>query len=311
MNKKLILIISAVILLIATVSIAFFQGKDKKIIVGHSGGPLLGTLYLAKEESEWKSTFDDTKFNTSSDTAYALLSGDIDFGFVETSKISALKQLGAFDKLTTIGKLSFPYGATLVLRKDLQLRLSDLNNHVIGVTSNNCKLLKAFKEDASRLGVDISTLEYKIIPFDTMLPALEAREIDAAVTKGAYAVIAQNEGHQVLYQNWEVVPGDECCPPTVDQTEFIILARKDIGEAANILTQLLLNAQSKDADTIRNAIVKNTKLSQNVLSNFPTAEFSEADNTLIDDFADHDHDEEDDHDHDHDEDDDHDHDHDD
>ncbi len=51
--------------------------------VGYSANPLLGTLYAAQaQEKAWELT----KFATSGDIGYSLMSGEIDAGFVETEK---------------------------------------------------------------------------------------------------------------------------------------------------------------------------------------------------------------------------------
>ena len=287
--KKKITIIAILSIVFVFILLVNSKNKDSKILIGHNGSPLISTLYLASEEEDWHETFESIRFKSSSDIAYALLNGDIDVGFVEVTRIGALEKLSGFDDLVVVGKITFPYGATLIINKDIDVRLNEIDGFTIGISEEKCKLLEAFQDDAKRLGVDISNINYKILPFDSMIPALEAGEIDGAITKGIYGVIGKNQGHNILYQNWEVEPGDDCCPAVIDQTELVLLARKNNKEGMILLPQRLMEAQEKGSDKLKKAIVKNTMIKEDIVSDFPVAEFSFADNSLIEIFLDHDH----------------------
>jgi len=95
----------------------FFASCEKKntLKVGHGGGYLSAALYAAQEKLG--SQVDIRQFNSLSDVAYSLLLGELDAGFVGVDKLAAFAELDGFDKLTLVGKVTYPYGATLVLRK--------------------------------------------------------------------------------------------------------------------------------------------------------------------------------------------------
>jgi len=249
--------------------------------VGHGGGYLSAALYAAKDES----AIDIQQFHSTSDIAYALLSGTLDAGFVEAGRLAALAALDGFDRLTVIGKVTYPYGATLVLRKGLNVRLHELGGLTVAASEPGCKLLEEFAADTERLGADISGVKYEYMAFDAMLPALEAGVADGAVIRGSYAVVALQEGHSILYQNWDVEPGDECCPAIIDQAVLVMLARRDRLEAAQSLADAMTSAQGRlSPDELRRAVADNTVIPFEVLQGQPVPEFSFADDELAEIF---------------------------
>ncbi|MDR1979137.1 MAG: hypothetical protein LBQ42_10445 [Synergistaceae bacterium] len=259
---------------------AFRTPEAARFKIGHSGGNLVAALYLASEKEGWED-FDAVKFNSTADIGYALLSGGLDGGFVEIEKVKSLEKLPGFENLTGMGRITFPYGATLVLRKGLNLRLGELNGIKIAVSSPECVLLKALLKDAERMHADLSGVSYEVMPFDAMIPALESKTADAAVIKGAFAAVAIHQGHSVLYQNWDVQPGDECCPAIVDQAVQVLLVRKEQKEKGEALANFLLLAEAEGPDALRRATAGKTALPFQVLEGQPVPEFGRADDSLI------------------------------
>jgi ABC-type nitrate/sulfonate/bicarbonate transport system substrate-binding protein len=252
-----------------------------RLRVGHGGGNLVAALYLASEREDWEKGFDAAKFGSTSDIGYALLSGGLDAGFVEIEKVKSLEKLAGFENLTGMGRITFPYGATLVLRKGLNRRLGELKGVKIAVSSPECVLLKAFEKDAERLNADLSGVSYEVMPFDAMIPALESGVADAAVIKGAAAVIALRQGHSILYQNWDVQPGDECCPAIVDQAVQVLLVRKERGAEGAALADRLLLAETEGPDALRLAVARKTAIPFELLEGQPVPEFDRADDSLV------------------------------
>ena len=250
--------------------------RKSELRVGHGGGYPSAALYAADFPT------DLYKFKTSADIVYALIASMLDVGFVEAEKLAALAELDGFEQLTVIGKVTYPYGATLVLRKGLtNVRLQELGKLTIAVSEPGCTLLEAFIEDATRWGADISGLTFAYMPFDAMLPALAAEVVDAAITRGSYALIALQEGHNILYQNWEVEPGDECCPAIIDQAMLVLLARRDKLSVTKPFIDALISAQALPSDQLRQAVAKHTVISFDLLQGHPVPEFSPADDELV------------------------------
>lgn len=239
--------------------------------IGHHPSPLLGPLYAAQGGKEkWQMI----RFNTGGDIGYALIAGEIDAGFVDTHK--AIKLLGApgGENLVIAGAIQFPYGATLVLRKDLKLRLTDLAGTRLAALEPDCQAKRQFEKDAKRHGLDPKKLLYSYMPFDQMLPALEARSIDGAVVKGAYGVLAELQGHKILYQNWDVkAVGDDCCPPSIAQTEFFLVARQQSAEKIKPLITALTATGTLAPSVLRAAISGQVGYPREALEQFPTATF--------------------------------------
>lgn len=240
--------------------------------VGYSPNPLLGPLYAAQaKDKSWQLT----KFGTSGDIGYSLISGDIDVGFVETEKALQLIKAPGGEKLKVAGAIQFPYGATLVVRKDLKVRLSDLEGKRIAALEADCILNHQFNKDAKRHGLDTTTLKFSYMPFADMLPALESRSIDGALVKGAHAVLAELQGHKIVYQNWNIKAGaDDCCPPSVAQTEYFLLVREQSVEKVKPLITALVAASELPPAEIRIAISSRLGYPQAALEQYPTASFA-------------------------------------
>jgi len=268
----------AALLLSALSACGAINAQGGTLKVGHGGGYLSAVMYAAEHGADVR------QFCSSPDIAYALISGALDAGFVESERLAALSRLKGFETLAVVGKVTYPYGATLVLRKGLNARLTELDGFIIAASEPDCVLKEAFADDALRLNADLSGVRYKYMPFDAMLPALEAGTVDAAIIKGTYAVLALDEGHSILYQNWEVEPGDECCPAIIDQAALILLARRGKLDAVKPFVNALVHAQGLPPDDLRRAVESGAGIPFDVLSGQPVPEFSVAGDELIEIF---------------------------
>lgn len=244
--------------------------------VGHAPSPLLAPLYAAGAGAgagDGAAPWRLVPFQGASDVGYALLAGDVDAGLVETSR--ALHLLGAKggEGLLVAGAVSFPYGATLVVRGDLRLRLADLAGRTVGASEAGCKLLHQLEVDARRLGVDFDRVKVTYLPFADMVPALEAKAIDAAVVKPAQALLAELAGHKVLYQSWEVKAGDDCCPELLAQVEQLLLVRAPAAGAARPLVAGLAAAADLPPASLRAAAAGALDLAAAALAAFPAPGF--------------------------------------
>lgn len=283
LGKYILLTFLSLFLIAAATGCSFSQqeGNSNLLSVGHSGGNLTAALYIAQDNERFNESYKTERFQDNSTIGYGLLSGQLDVGFVDAEKLKALSQLEGFENLKAVGKITYPYGSTLILRKDLNRKITDLKGLNIAVSSANCKLLQAFKDDAKRLGADLSGINYTTLEFDAMLPALEAGKVDGVIIKGFYSVIALKEGHKILYQNWDVTPGDACCPAIVDQAAMIMVTVESKYEEAKALATLLEEAQQKGEDNLRLAIADHTTIPYDILKGQPVPTFLVADDEII------------------------------
>jgi len=239
--------------------------------VGYVDDPLLAPLFLADEGSR---SWELVRSGSSSDVGYALIAGEVNAGFVETSRARKLLDSQGGERLMVAGTMQFPYGATLVVREGLDMRLGDLGSARIAVQAQ-CALVRHFEVDALRFGLDLASLNYKNMPFPDMLPALEAGLVDAILVKSAHAALAEQQGHSILYQNWDVEEGqDECCPPAVFQTEYLLLVDSRDTSSASRLAEALLNASEAPVEELRSAIASATGTPVGLLENHPVAVFT-------------------------------------
>ena len=244
--------------------------------IGIDGSPLLGPIYAAAHPragtgiANWLTV----RFGSGGDIGYALLAGKLDAGFVETNKGLKLLQAPGGNSLKVAGALQFPYGATLVLRKDLNLRLGDLAGRTIAAQEPDCKLLHQFRKDALRAGVKPGDVQVKFMPFDEMIPALEAKTADAVLVKGSYALLAQNLGHKVLYQNWDIKAGDDCCPAALAQTDYFLLVRETALDSMKPLLRELVAIGELPSARLRQAISRQIGYPMAALEQFPLATYA-------------------------------------
>lgn len=255
----------------------------EKAIIGHNGSPLLAFLYAAGEGAEGR----NVKFNSSADVGYALLSGTIHAGFIEPKKAIELSRLSGFEKLVVLGKVTFPYGVTVITKKGSTLRLQDINGHQIGVPSDNPDLQEEFMKAVSKYSIKLNQVTYRFLPSDAIIPALDAGKIDGAIVKGSQAVIAIKDGHNILFQKWDMEPGNECCPPVIEQLEFVLLAKKK-DKARNIeLVELLSSSAALKPSVLRAVLSRAEHVPETLFADLPLASFEVADNQLLALFSQH------------------------
>lgn len=253
----------------------------EKAIIGHNGSPLLAFLYAAGEGVEGRNAFTPAKFNSSADVGYALLSGGIYAGFIEPQKAIWLSRLSGFDNLVVLGKVTFPYGVTVLTKKGSSLRLQDINGHNIGVPSDNPGLLQEFTKAVSKYPIQLNQVQYLFLPADAIIPALDAGKIEGAIVKGSKAVIAVNDGHNILFQKWDMEPGNECCPPVIDQLELVLLAQKKNQAFNSELTGILSRSAALSPSVLRKALSRTEHVPDTLFADLPLASFDAADNQLL------------------------------
>jgi ABC-type nitrate/sulfonate/bicarbonate transport system substrate-binding protein len=286
-SKVTLAIVFISIIIALAAAIVILSRNTNTVRIGNTGSPLLAPLYYAEKSSRWDSTFRLVRLATSADQGYALMSGDLDIAFIEPSKALIIKNLPGFAEIDVIGKVTYPYGAVLAVRKGLNLRIQDLAEHRVAVSEPTCNLYHAFLKDLSLFGVDREKIKFEYIPFDAMIPALESGTIDAVLTKGSYSVIARKLGHTIPYLQWDIAAGDECCPAIISQTEFLLLARKNARESSALITKLLLESAKADPSVLRKIVSDSTGIPVQTLESFPLPSFSLANAPLLQLFEDH------------------------
>lgn len=250
---------------------------SKPLRIGYVSGPMAAPLYAAaaKEKQKPAKTFKLIPFKTTGDVGYGLLSGDLDGGLIEPDKAMSLFKEAKNKGLKAAGVIEFPYGASLVLRKDLKLRLDDLTGRTIAAEEPDCVLVKQFKNDAKRLGLNPDRMKFVFMPFEEMVPALEAGKIDGSVTKSSHALIAESLGHKILYQNWKISPGgDTCCPAFLAQVDYFLVVRPIGDVAIQGLVDIFTAANNEIPANVKELVSKETGVSLSILDQFPLPSFS-------------------------------------
>lgn len=250
--------------------------------VAHKGGFLSAVLYRTIEND-----FEIDLYNLrySSDIAFALMNGNIDAGFLDAEGIVEFSRIANLDDLTVVGKITHPFGSTVVLREGLFRRLGELGGHTIAAVGPGCALLSDFMSDAYRLGVDLSDVQFIFMPEYAMMPALEAAVVDGAVISGTNAILALQEGHSILYQNWDMTATDECCPLIVAQAALLLVARTDRLEQVTPFVNAMFDTNRfSSPDALRQAVADNTLIPFEIMQGQPVPSFAIANNGLLEAF---------------------------
>jgi ABC-type nitrate/sulfonate/bicarbonate transport system substrate-binding protein len=275
-NKKRLIVLSVSLLLLIIVAILYVikSNTEKPVLdrIGYDASPLLAPFFYAVDKNNLTNEIELQKLRSSSDIGYALLSKSISAGFVEPFRLSEMKHLKGFEDLQAVGGITFPYGVSVVVRKGLQIRLQDLKELVVAVSDQDTKLLGAFIHDVARFNITFNEDDFTVLSSDAILPALETGAIDAVVLKATHAILAQIEGHSILYQKWDVEPGDECCPPIVDQLVYVLVVQKEWDKTER-LQQLLLEASNDDTKNIRKSLQNYVAVPASFLDDVPIAKY--------------------------------------
>jgi ABC-type nitrate/sulfonate/bicarbonate transport system substrate-binding protein len=250
--------------------------------IGYPASPLLGVVFAAEEHrSTTGKSWELQRMGSGGDIGYALVSGSLDAGFIETSKALELLKTPGGEKLKLAGVVKFPYGAVVVMRKGLNIRLDELPGKKLAAEDDDCVLFHQFKRDLKRHGVNSGTITFTYMPFGDMLPALEAKAVDGIVTKASYGVAAELQGHTILYQNWDLKPGgDECCPAFLAQIEYFLVVREDAVGKLKPFYAALKTATALPPKDIRRAAVAKLGYPQQALETFPVADFAAVEDSL-------------------------------
>ncbi len=280
-NKVLVFLMTFIVLITTLIAIKALQSPQLPV-VGYVATPLLAPFFIALDMAKEKADgrVAPKRFSSSSDVGIALLSGSIPAGFVDKTTFAFIER-GGEGQFEFKGAITFPYGAALVMRKDFHLRLPELVGKKIAVSGPSCVLWKQFRRDAKRLGLNVDSLQTTVLTFDTMLPALEARVVDAILVKGSYAALAELQGHSLLYQNWDVAAGDECCPAIIAQIEWLFVVKKGDRRFDQLIADLKL-AETVSPELVRKSVARNLGYPDSALSQLPLSSYTDVTQAMLD-----------------------------
>jgi ABC-type nitrate/sulfonate/bicarbonate transport system substrate-binding protein len=277
MKRLIMSVIAAFAVLTATTLLAGIDGNGSPegIRIAHTGSPHLAPLYAALGEGIFENKglkVSLKQFGSSTDAGFALLSGKVDAALLEPSKSFRLINENDDLGVKIAGSVNFDFGSTLVVREGLNIRLKDLEGFTIAAGSRYCLLLSQFMHDAQRYGVNTEKINFVYMDFPTMLPALEAGKINGALTRASSALAAEAHGHVILYQNWDVSPGDACCPEYLAQVEYFLLVKDINPQSVVLLDSALVEASGLPAEVKRGMIAEFTQYPSELLAeNSPVA----------------------------------------
>ncbi|HOF88451.1 MAG TPA: hypothetical protein PLZ36_10160 [Armatimonadota bacterium] len=246
-------------------------GSALRVGIRHSG--LLAPVYQLADRAPSPITL--RPFLADGDIGLALQSGEIDAAFIAVAPARQLLTRGNF---RVAGGIEYPFSATLILRKQVKLRLTELAGRTIGAGEPDCALLTQFRADAKKLGVDLSAVRFTYLPDDALVPALEAGRIDGAIVSSATALHAEALGHKVLYRSVKISGHDHCCPRFSRQMELLLVVRPGHAPAvAAVRKQLVALSRAATADDAQRAILRHTGYPASLVTRAQAPTFSPLD----------------------------------
>lgn len=272
----ILLVVIAVLISITVLGILLTPSDEDTIRIGYKGNPMLHLIYTAKgtdifREKGHKVEF--IEFGSTHDVEYALISRKIDAGFVDPDHTIHLLEADKGFQLKIAGIITFPYGGSLIVRKDLKIRLNDLEGRTIAAESPFCALLNQFKADAKKYDVNVSNITFVYMETEDMLPALEAGKIDAAISKTNFALLAESQGHYTLYQNWEIKEKDDCCALYQDNLEYFFLVRTIDKEKIQALIDVFSSLDLVSDENRKKSIIQYSGFPERLIDKYPVSRF--------------------------------------
>lgn len=218
------------------------QSESSVMRIGFIKSPFLTSVFEAETKNDKSLKIEPVIFGNDEDSGYALIAGKIDAAFIEPDRAFKLIEGSVKKEFKIAGVIEFPYGATLIVRKDHTIRLNEIERLTVAAEDEDCVLFQHFISDLKKYDIDPEKINFIFMEFSDMIPALEAKTVDAVLSKASYSAVAESLGHKTLYQNWNIpVGGDDCCPLHLAKTELFLVvgktAERNLGELLKRLSE--------------------------------------------------------------------------
>ncbi|MBQ6100039.1 MAG: ABC transporter substrate-binding protein [Methanobrevibacter sp.] len=272
MDKKIIAIIVAVVVIVIAGAYFIMNGDDGTVTIGYLPSDHDAALFVADAQGQYEKEGIKTKlvqFNNGGDLMTAMASGEVDVGYVGITPVLSSIEKGVPVKVISAAQTE---GSGIVVSSDSGINsVSDLAGKKIatpGEASIQHMLLKYYLEQN---GMSINDLKVSAMKVPSMNDALKTNKIDGMITFEPYVTIAEENGAKELVDSAEILPNHPCCV-VVASDKFIDNHPNETSKILEIhenATSFINNNTDEVAGLLPDNIVSDVEVEKKALSGFP------------------------------------------
>ncbi|MBO7719014.1 MAG: ABC transporter substrate-binding protein, partial [Methanosphaera sp.] len=213
MDKKIIGIIAAVIIIIAAI-VAFgsFGGSGEKVSIGYLPSDHDSALFVANASGMYKDAGIEVElheYNNGGDLMSAMASGKVDVGYVGITPVLSSIQKGVPVKIVAGAQTE---GSGLIASNANVHSITDLKGKKVATPGEASIQNMLLKYELKNNGMDPSSVESPGMKVASMNDALKTGSLDAALTYEPFVSIATELNNATMVKkSGDIYPNHPCC----------------------------------------------------------------------------------------------------
>ncbi|AWX31561.1 ABC transporter substrate-binding protein [Methanosphaera sp. BMS] len=269
MDKKIIGIIAAVIILIAAI-VAFgsFGGSTDKVSIGYLPSDHDSALFVANASGMYKDAGIEVElheYNNGGDLMSAMASGKVDVGYVGITPVLSSIQKGVPVKIVAGAQTE---GSGLIASNSNIHSITDLKGKKVATPGEASIQNMLLKYEMKNNGMDASSIESPGMKVASMNDAIKTGSLDAALTYEPFVSIATELNNATLVKkSGDIYPNHPCCVVAVSD-KFIKEKPDTVAKIVDIhkqATEKLRNNPEECVQYLPDNIVPDKEVEKGVL----------------------------------------------
>ncbi|MDO5848720.1 MAG: ABC transporter substrate-binding protein [Methanobrevibacter sp.] len=270
MNKKLLAAIIVIVVIIVAGAAFMLSGNSSEgtVKIGYLPSDHDAALFIADAQGIYNDkgiSVELVQFNNGGDLMTAMASGEVDVGYVGITPVLSSIEKGVPVKVVSGVQTE---GSGLAVSEASGItQASDLKGKSIatpGEASIQYMLLQYYLKQNGMSVDDLKVSAMKVAP---MNDALNSNKIDGMLTYEPYVTTATENGHKLLVNSSEILPGHPCC--VVAASDKFIADHpdelKDLIDAHKEATDIIKKDSKGAASQLPKEIVSNVTLEEKAL----------------------------------------------
>lgn len=269
MDKKIIGIVAAVIILIAAI-VAFgsFGGSTEKVSIGYLPSDHDSALFVANASGMYKDAGIEVElheYNNGGDLMSAMASGKVDVGYVGITPVLSSIQKGVPVKIVAGAQTE---GSGLIASSSDVHSITDLKGKTVATPGEASIQNMLLKYELKNNGMDASSVESPGMKVASMNDALKTGSLDAALTYEPFVSIATELNNASLVKkSGDIYPNHPCCVVAVSD-KFISERPDTVAKIVDIHKEATEKLRSNPEDCVEylpDTIVPDKEVEKGVL----------------------------------------------
>ncbi|RAP51914.1 MAG: nitrate ABC transporter substrate-binding protein [Methanosphaera sp. rholeuAM130] len=269
MDKKIIGIIAAVIILIAAIAaLGSFGGSTEKVSIGYLPSDHDSALFVANASGMYKDAGIEVElheYNNGGDLMSAMASGHVDVGYVGITPVLSSIQKGVPVKIVAGAQTE---GSGLIASSSDVHSITDLKGKKVATPGEASIQNMLLKYELKNNGMDASSVESPGMKVASMNDALKTGSLDAALTYEPFVSIATELNNATLVKkSGDIYPNHPCCVVAVSD-KFISERPDTVAKIVDIHKQATEKLRSNPEDCVQylpDTIVPDKEVEKGVL----------------------------------------------